>query len=63
MDQSKNRNVLSRRLCNDTANQMEEICAQDGQEITRALVIASSLDKAFFVVADLKERNDTNPRE
>ena len=56
LDKPETRNALSRRLLADLGRHVDEIQAEGGNGATRALVIASNVDKAFCSGADLKER-------
>lgn len=63
LDQPHNRNALSRRLCNDLRRHVDEIKAEGQDGSTRALVIASNVDKVFCAGADLKERKGMSGAE
>ena len=56
LNRPENRNALSIALCNDLAKHIEELSSPGSAQGVRALVIASSSDKAFCAGADLKER-------
>ena len=56
LDKPETRNALSRRLLADLGRHVDDIQAEGGRGATRALIIASNVDKAFCSGADLKER-------
>ena len=56
LDSPHNRNALSKRFCNDLRKHIDEVKAEGKDGATRALVIASNVDKVFCAGADLKER-------
>lgn len=63
LDQPHNKNALSRKLCNELRRHVDEIKAEGQNGPTRALVIASNVDKVFCAGADLKERKDMSLAE
>ena len=63
LDQPHNRNALSRRLFNDLRRQVDEVKAEGQNGSTRALVVASNVDKVFCAGADLKERKTMSQAE
>lgn len=63
LDQPHNRNALSRRLCNDLRRHVDEVKAEGPNGPTRALVVASNVDKVFCAGADLKERKEMSQAE
>ena len=50
------RNALSRELISELTRHVNEIKEEEGLGKTRALIVASNVDKAFCSGADLKER-------
>lgn len=63
LDRPESRNALSRRLIADLARHVDEVSAEGGRGGTRALIIASNVDKAFCSGADLKERKGMSQDE
>lgn len=63
LDQPHNKNALSRRLCNELRQHIDEVKANAGSNTTRAVVIASNIDKVFCAGADLKERKTMSQAE
>lgn len=63
LNRPDNRNALSRQLCTELDQQVQELRAQDGAKGVRALVLASNVDKAFCAGADLKERKQMTVQE
>jgi methylglutaconyl-CoA hydratase len=63
LDQPHNKNALSRKLCNELRRHVDEVKAEGQNGGTRALVIASNIDKVFCAGADLKERKTMSQAE
>ena len=63
LDRPAARNALSKQLVTDLRRHVDEIKAEGGTGGTRALVIASNVDKAFCAGADLKERRGMSQEE
>lgn len=63
LDRPETRNALSRRLVADLNNHVQQIREAGSQGGIRALIIASSNDKAFCAGADLKERRGMSQDE
>jgi methylglutaconyl-CoA hydratase len=63
LDRLETRNALSRQLTSELTRHVDEIQAEQGTGETRAVVIASNVDKAFCAGADLKERKDMTQAE
>jgi methylglutaconyl-CoA hydratase len=63
LDRPEARNALSRKLVADLKHHVDEIQAEGGTGSTRALIIASSTDKAFCAGADLRERKGMTQEE
>lgn len=63
LDRPESRNALSRRLIADLGRHVKEIRAEGGTGSTRALIVASNVDKAFCAGADLKERRGMTHEE
>jgi hypothetical protein len=63
LDRPEARNALSRQLMTELRRHVDEIKAEGGTGGTRALVIASNVDKAFCAGADLKERRGMSQDE
>jgi methylglutaconyl-CoA hydratase len=63
LDQPHNRNALSRRLCDELRHHVEDVRTQGQNGTTRALVIASNVDRVFCAGADLKERKTMTQAE
>lgn len=62
-DIPETRNALSKTLVASLKSQLKEIQAQSGNGPTRALVLASAVDKVFCAGADLKERKSFTQEE
>ncbi|KPI37452.1 Methylglutaconyl-CoA hydratase, mitochondrial [Cyphellophora attinorum] len=63
LDKADTRNALSKRLVKDLRRHVDEIKAEGGTGGTRALIIASNVDKAFCAGADLKERRSMSQED
>jgi methylglutaconyl-CoA hydratase len=63
LDRPEARNALSRQLMTELRRHVDEIKAEGDTGGTRALVIASNVDKAFCAGADLKERRGMSQDE
>lgn len=63
LDRPDARNALSRQLLTDLRRHVDEIKAEGGTGGTRALIVASNVDKAFCAGADLKERRGMSQQE
>jgi methylglutaconyl-CoA hydratase len=63
LDRPDARNALSKQLVTDLRRHVDEIKAEGGTGGTRALIIASNVDKAFCAGADLKERRGMSQQE
>lgn len=63
LDRPESRNALSRQLMTDLRRHVDEIKAEGGTGGTRALIVASNVDKAFCAGADLKERRGMSQEE
>lgn len=63
LDRPEARNALSKQLVTDLRRHVDEIKAEGGTGGTRALIVASNVDKAFCAGADLKERRGMSQQE
>lgn len=63
LDRPETRNALSKRLVADLGSHVREIQDAGVKGGIRALIIASSNDKAFCAGADLKERKGMSQEE
>lgn len=63
LDIPDTRNALSKALVSSLATQVNQILSEDGNGPTRAVVLASAVDKAFCAGADLKERRTFSKEE
>lgn len=63
LDIPETRNALSKQLISSLSHQIDSIHAEDGNGPTRAVVLASAIDKAFCAGADLKERKSFTQEE
>ena len=63
LNKADTRNALSQRLVTDLRRHVDEIKAEGSTGGTRALILASNVDKAFCAGADLKERRTMSQEE